>query len=487
MAERIPTYTVVGHPNEGKSSVVATLTENDSIRISPIPGETTVRREFPVQIDGQTVIRFVDTPGFQYPRKILEWIREHETAVSDLLQTFIIRHTGEEKLAHDLELLRPLREGCGVIYVIDGSRPISSSDRIEMEILRLIGNPRMAVINPKGENDNYLTQWKTACSKTFNSIRMFDAHRATYSERIALLESLKGINQEWEGPLAEAIEAFQQDWQARIQQVAGILCELLRKSITHAKSKLIFSPELEEPTKKTLLSQYQSSLHKLENASHERIRQLFKHNIFNVDIPPQSILHEDLFTGRTWQALGLTRKQVISTAALLGGGLGAKLDILAAGLTFGVFTVSGALAGAATAWLKGERLARTEIKKQKLGGIKITIGPNTNAQFPFILLDRALLYFQHITNWAHARSKNHSGDSAAVNIGSDKEVGYTSQWSHQQRKICATFLKAVSTEAPFEKQDEAERACRSMLEGVLSEITSGTAQAVPDESQKTAS
>lgn len=36
----IPVFAVIGHPNEGKSSVVATLVENDRIRISPVPGET---------------------------------------------------------------------------------------------------------------------------------------------------------------------------------------------------------------------------------------------------------------------------------------------------------------------------------------------------------------------------------------------------------------------------------------------------------------
>ena len=62
-----PVFAVIGHPNEGKSSVVATLAENDRIRISPVPGETTVSTAYPVLLDGQPVITFVDTPGFQNP------------------------------------------------------------------------------------------------------------------------------------------------------------------------------------------------------------------------------------------------------------------------------------------------------------------------------------------------------------------------------------------------------------------------------------
>lgn len=64
----IPVFAVIGHPNEGKSSVVATLVENDRIRISPVPGETVRAQEYPVIIDGEPCIVFVDTPGFQNPR-----------------------------------------------------------------------------------------------------------------------------------------------------------------------------------------------------------------------------------------------------------------------------------------------------------------------------------------------------------------------------------------------------------------------------------
>jgi hypothetical protein len=479
-SDSVPTYTVVGHPNEGKSSVVATLTEDDTVRISPIPGETTLSRAYPVQIDGRTVIQFVDTPGFQYPRRILEWFRQEGSQSQDLAQGFIDSQGADPNLSHDIELLTPLSKGCGVIYVIDGSRPISSTDRIEMEILRLTGNPRMAIINPKEYHENYIAQWKSACAKAFNSIRLFDAHQATYSERISLLESLKGINQDWEAALAKAIDAFEDDWANRIHQVAGLLCELVRDSTTLSKSKSIFQPSEEEPAKKRLQEDYQKAIHQTEKANHQCIRKLFKHNIFNIDIPPQSVLNDDLFTERTWQVLGLSKKQIISTGAFIGGGLGVNLDLALAGLSFGIFTLSGAVAGAATAWLKGEDLARAKIKKQKLGGIKITVGPNTNPQFPFILLDRAMLYFKHISNWAHARSKPPEGQDQAIEI-SLAEKGFTSHWSKQQRQVCAQFIKAVSTDASYEKQAEAERECRKMLEEALLAISKNTVSARPSD------
>lgn len=45
--EQIPEFAILGHPNEGKSSVVSTLAENDRVRIGPFPGRLSSVRPFP--------------------------------------------------------------------------------------------------------------------------------------------------------------------------------------------------------------------------------------------------------------------------------------------------------------------------------------------------------------------------------------------------------------------------------------------------------
>ncbi|PTB91113.1 DUF3482 domain-containing protein, partial [Marinobacter sp. B9-2] len=50
-----PTFAVVGHPNKGKSSVVATLSQNDAIAIALEPGTTRKRQAYPLKVDGQTL------------------------------------------------------------------------------------------------------------------------------------------------------------------------------------------------------------------------------------------------------------------------------------------------------------------------------------------------------------------------------------------------------------------------------------------------
>ena len=59
-----PRFAVVGHPNKGKSSIVATLAEDDSVAISPVPGTTKRARVYPMRVDGEVLYELIDTPGF---------------------------------------------------------------------------------------------------------------------------------------------------------------------------------------------------------------------------------------------------------------------------------------------------------------------------------------------------------------------------------------------------------------------------------------
>ena len=192
----IPEFAVVGHPNEGKSSVVSTLTEDDQIRVSRIPGETVVCRTYTVKIGGKEIIRFVDTPGFQVPRQTLAWFSAYTGDPETIVGEFVKAHQQDPFFKDECELLGPVARGAGIIYVVDGSRPVRGDDLAEMEILRLSGRPRMAVINSKTRASDYTAQWQHEFRKQFNAIRVFNSNTAGFSDRMKMLESLNAIDQE---------------------------------------------------------------------------------------------------------------------------------------------------------------------------------------------------------------------------------------------------------------------------------------------------
>lgn len=442
MNDQAPVIAILGHPNEGKSSVVATLAEDDSVRISPTPGETRRCREYPVVIDGREIIRFVDTPGFQQPRRTLAWMQAFTGPEQQRVAAFIEAHKNEPAFADECELLAPVAAGAGIIFVTDGTRPVRSTDTAEMEILRLTAVPRMAVINPKDKTDlGYLENWKAQARKHFNTIRIFDAQQAAYAERIELFRTLKIIDPDWEPALNMVIEAFMQDWEQRLSETAGIITDLAEAVAGHSVKKTCRQDQPLDQVKTRLVRAYQADIQQMEQAAHKRIKKRFKHNRFNLELPPRSILNEDLFSSRTWRILGLNRWQ-LATAAGAGGGLvGVKIDLALAGLGFGVFTALGGVLGAGSAALGTERMAKAKLAGLPLGRLKIRVGPMGNDQMGFVIIDRALIYFSHVISRAHSRRDQPVPEKAPSPSG--EKSGYTAQWGADRKKEAGRFFKAV--------------------------------------------
>ena len=76
MSEQVPTFVVVGHVNKGKSSVVATLTEDPTVPIDWTPGTTATTGAYTLMVEGKPVLRLLDTPGFQDAPAALAWMQK---------------------------------------------------------------------------------------------------------------------------------------------------------------------------------------------------------------------------------------------------------------------------------------------------------------------------------------------------------------------------------------------------------------------------
>lgn len=89
----VPTFAVIGAVNHGKSSVVSTLSEDDSIRVSSMPGETVDAKRFRLR----DLLVFYDTPGFQNARKTLAEVTKEPPAEDPLqcFRNFVDRHRRE--------------------------------------------------------------------------------------------------------------------------------------------------------------------------------------------------------------------------------------------------------------------------------------------------------------------------------------------------------------------------------------------------------
>ncbi len=152
-----------------------------------------------------------------------------------------------------------------------------------------------------------------------------------------------------------------------------------------------------------------------------------------------------------------------------GAAAGVGVDALTAGTSFGLFAAVGGLIGAAGAAIKGKELITgSRLLGMKLDKQQLQVGPVTNIQLLYILLDRALLYFHHAANWAHGR-RDH--DSAASAVAGEK-LGCTAAWRKEELLLCDRFFKAVQKEEAA-AQELAEKELAELLQKKLSVDLSG--------------
>ena len=229
----IPTFAVVGHPNKGKSSIVATLAEDERLAIGPMPGTT--RRAIPhtFAIDGEPQYVLIDTPGFQRAGAVLEWLESRATTASarpQLVADFVAAHEKDPRFHDECELLRPIVAGAGILYVVDGSKPYGPEYELEMQILQWTGRPRMALINMIGEEDHQL-EWRQALDQYFSVVREFDAVGADFETRLGLLKVFGELDESWRSALQVAVDALVKERRRRVErsarEIAGSLIDAL--------------------------------------------------------------------------------------------------------------------------------------------------------------------------------------------------------------------------------------------------------------------
>lgn len=232
MSDKTPTFAIVGAVNHGKSSVVSTLLEDDKVRISSMPGETVQCQQFWLY----DLFCFLDTPGFQNAIEAYEELKAARNTRKplDVFRDFIKRHHGDDEFEAECNLLQPIVEGAGVVYVVDGSKKLVKLHVAEMEILRLTGQPRLAIINRTG-HDDFIQDWKQTLGSHFNAVREFSAHHATFADRLELLDTLASIEQSWKPKLNVAVAIFKEQHEKRIDDCAAIVVELLIDDLQHSE------------------------------------------------------------------------------------------------------------------------------------------------------------------------------------------------------------------------------------------------------------
>jgi hypothetical protein len=400
-------FAIVGRPNKGKSSIVATLAEDETVAISPDPGTTRHARGFKMRCDDRVLYELVDTPGFQRPRAVLAWLQAHERGADErpqVVREFLAQHADEKRFEDECELLRPIVNGAGILYVIDGAHPYGAEYEAEMEILRWTGQPRMALINLIGPGE-HIEEWRRALNQYFSIVRVFDAVRADFGKRLELLRAFRELSEGhdgWGRALDDAVVALEADRAARRRRVAEEIADLLIDVLSVRETAPVREESDQEAIAAASMERLKSRIRKRERVSRDAVQDLYRHRALESDEPAFTLLAEDLFSARSFTVFGLSTAQLAMTGAATGAVAGGAIDLAVGGASLLIGAGVGAVLGGVGAVLGSNRLAKVQILGTPLGGLALSIGPITAPNLPWALLGRSLLHHRLVAERNHA-------------------------------------------------------------------------------------
>ncbi len=472
----VPLFVVVGNVNQGKSSIVAALTENEEVPIDSYPGTTKETAQYEYKFDddsddGIVVFRMIDTPGFQRARKTLEWLQRQNVKISERPQAvrkFVEVHATDEEFINEVELLRPILDGAGILYVVDASSHLEPSNEAEMEILKWTGQPVMALINRVRQRD-YSDEWRPTLRQFFPTIREFNAQNVHFADRCDLLRSFAEIRPEWNDLINDAIEMMEQEWEHRKQDAARVIEQLMCDAISHVEKSILSDINDEETARYNLDQVYKAAQRRFEAHARKDMESLYKYEELEREDQESDLLRralqKNLFAEKTWKLFGLSRLQLAAYGAAWGAAAGSYFEYLTTGALMGIPTVIVAVFGAATSLLAGNKLASIKAlsRLDDNTGRILAIGPVSNPNFAWVLLNRALVHYRIIRDRSHAQR--------GVLKVPDTETGVVhGLWKEQMSKeqIKESVRKMLSL--PDELYNEAIRELSKLSEGMSDRI-----------------
>lgn len=460
--DNAPRFAVVGHPNKGKSSIVATLSLDDSVAIAHTSGTTRFSQSFPMKVDGKLIYELVDTPGFQRARKALAWMQNEVEKVHDrpaVVKRFVETWRDSGKFVDECELLKPILEGAGIIYVVDGSRPYGDEYEAEMEILRWTGQPSMALINPI-DNDEYVEEWRMALNQYFKITRVFNAMTVEFHKRIDILNAFGQLHEAWRQPLQQAVNSLAQMREQQHRQAARTIAQMVVEMCAYVEEKKIGSDSEPDRYKSIMKDNFLNALRKLEKKSRRQVQEIYQHKQLKSQEGSFELLSSDLFAMKDWYFWGLDKVQLSAISAAAGASAGLAIDAAAGGSSLLMGAAAGGLFGGAGVWFMADKIAKQKISGVlPLGGKQLTFGPVSNRNFPYVLLGRAVYHQQLLAGRPHAKRDE-------LTLVMEEQSNWLKELSPERRKELDKLCKKLSNQ---EKPEETQKAlsdwiCESLCE-----------------------
>ncbi len=345
---------VVGHTNTGKTSLIRTLLRSQSFGVIEDSAGTTRHVErAALLVDGEAVIELFDTPGLEDSDALLDALENlpeaqgsaHNVRSVDTIKHFLRSPQAQQQLAQEAKVLRQGLRSDALLYVVDVRAPQLEKYSDELQILSMLGIPIIPVFNFISDQASQLPQWRAMMiSHNLHAALEFDTVAFSFESEKRLYQKLQGVLEPHYEQIQQLIQQREKEWQ-------NLLDAAVRRSVTLlsdcASLRLEQGDKHAAPrNKEAIREQLQNEARALEQRCLRDLLRLFSFSKTDVQLAQLPVSGDewefDLFSSDTLKMFGLDAR----SSALKGAAAGAGLDLMVGGLSLGMATAVGALAGA---------------------------------------------------------------------------------------------------------------------------------------------
>jgi len=357
---------VVGHTNAGKTSLLRTLTRQARFgEVAERPGTTRHVQAIALETDGQTLVRYFDTPGLEDSVALQHHLKQLPEALTppQRLRALLDGPEGRGVFEQEAKVLRQMLAAGAAIYVIDCREPLLPKHRSEIEVLISCARPLMPVLNFVRSANSREAEWREAlaghglhAAVLFDAVAPFVGAECQLYEDLSVLmrqhkTTLQAVLLDLERQAAERRAASAQRVADTLISAAAMRRELKPKTVADARAKAAFVQAFRDE----LIASVRRCVHDLLQMHG------FAPDDATLEVAPWTSERwaYDLFHPETLATVG----RLLGKGAAAGAAVGLTLDLALAGLSLGAGTALGASIGGALSqgWGQAPRMLRNKL------------------------------------------------------------------------------------------------------------------------------
>lgn len=396
-------FSIIGKPNNGKSTIISALTFDDRIEIADEIGTTKKSTKYSYRYNEKDECSYFDTPGFEDAECIWFYIKKQKettSSINQILENYINEYVNDSSTIKDLEILKAIVQSDFLVFVINISDKFNLNViGYELEILKELKKRTVILFNQVNKNEDYSSQWKNELKKyNLVNIHKIDPLNSQHSNIINILESLYSIDSETydKQQLDNVIRTYKSHYNHNLKKSSELISEYLRdvlqievnttrKDFDSGKSYELIQKEIN--TKEKDIQKKLSNLWGYYQVKVEDKRENYNHEI------NKTISLSKKERAKIGAAASAVTGAVATgtTTGLLSGGLSAP-----AGAAIGF--VGGGLVGYIGGYFSDGKLYENKLFKKD---VKITVSKK-DIDLSIILITRVLEFLKTIIRHGHA-------------------------------------------------------------------------------------